>query len=242
MNTPQTTPLESAALSLVAKLENRRISRLPAIAERLTKYVIRRLENPKYGDPPAPFSATDKADALAAGIAACASAGFFESGEVSHELFRKIRNAIAGRDCLRMRCKSEVTSEDFQEIASQCTALAFASDATASDSLNDVRRLVSKEQTLKGREVMRCLRAAKANDKSRKREASFKSNRDFFLLTLANMTGKGKAREIGAGAFDTRKSRFLDYLASGSAAIRAKREIPLKLGAEIMQALASRFL
>ncbi len=199
-------------------------------ASRLVGFVIKRIELPRFGEP-FPLSHTDKADATQAGILAVHESGFFRHGFAGIAVIRAIRNAIQGRQCLRLRCKSELISDKIEELAD--AAGFITEEETVSNRLR-------KSQVESSREIMRTLRAARDCDTSRKAAASFKSQRGMFLLTLGILTGK-TPREISTGAFDTRKSRILDYLAIGAESLRANRK-PANLGAEIMQALEIRGL
>ncbi len=199
------------------------------VADRLIQSVIRRIEFPKYGDA-FPLSATDKADAQAAGFKACVETGFFEHGFATVNVFKGIRNAIQSRDCLRLRCHWEyATGNDYLE-----KSLGMVATDTFEPRLTPYQRGAAKE-------VMRTLRAAMACDESRKAVSAFKSQRDFFLIVLGCITEK-TPRGMNSGTFDTRKSRFLDYLAKGTKHLRTTRQAPPDLAGEIMQALADRAL
>jgi hypothetical protein len=201
------------------------------VAERLIKSVIRRVEFPKYGDP-FPLSPTDKMDAEAAGFAACVESGFFEHGFATPAIFKAIRNAINSRACLRLRCTWEYGTDDAAGVAAK---VGFCTE------FEEFEKRLSASQRDMAKEIMRTLRAAFSCDESRKAVSAFRSQRDFFLIVLGHLTER-TGRAMTSGTFDTRKSRFMDYLAKGAQALRANRQAPPSLAAEIMQALSDRAL
>ncbi len=199
-----------------------------AVAERLTKAAIRRIEFPKRGEPFF-LSLADRDDALAAGMMACVEAGFFEHGRVSHTLHRTIRNAIRGRHCLRQQCQREQLADDLETVAA---AVGFVTE----DEL--VTRRLSAAQRDAARQVLADLRRARDLDTSRKRESNFRSHRGFFLEVLAHLTGRsGRIRTPNAAC--QRSRRFADYIGT---AWRDARANPISAGVpgEILRALESR--
>ena len=199
-------------------------------AERVIRAVVKRIEWPRYGAPLS-LSATDKTDALGAGMLACVQAGFFHHGFMTLHVIRSIRNAIQGPACLRLRRNWESLTADPAQVAAEAGFL--TEDETVSRTLTQGQRDVAKE-------IMRTLRAARLRDKGRKSAANFASQRGFFFIILGEITER-TPRSMAGDAFRQRTRRFLDYLASGAEALRATRRPP-NLAAEIMTALAARAL
>lgn len=199
-------------------------------AERVIRAVIKRIEWPRHGAP-VTLSATDKADAMGAGMLACVQANFFHHGMMGLRVIRAIRNAIQGPECLRMRRTWEGLTDSPADVAAQ---VGFMTE------FEDTRRTLAQGQRDMAREIMRTLRAARGADKSRKADASFRSQRGFFLTVLGELTGKG-ARAMTPEAFRQRAKRFLDYLSDGAAALRSHRTPP-RLDLEILRALELRAL
>jgi len=199
-------------------------------ATRLVDFVIRRIEFPKYGEP-FKLSATDKDDARAAGISACVQSGFFEHGLATAKVIKDIRNAINGRACLRLRATWEYGTDDAATVAAK---VGFSTE------YEEIGHRLTPAQRDMAKEIMRTLRATLAADPGRKAQAAFRGNRDFFLLVLGHLTGR-TGRVMQSCTFDTRKSRFLDYLAKGAKLLRANRKPP-NLAGEILASLAARAL
>jgi hypothetical protein len=199
-------------------------------AERVISAVIRRIEWPRHGSP-VTLSATDKADAMAAGMLACVQARFFDHGIMGIRILRAIRNAIQGPECLRMRRTWEGLTDSPADVAAQ---VGFITE------FEETRRTLAQGQRDMAREIMRTLRAAFTADGGRQRIGNFRSQRGFFLTVLGELTGKG-ARAMTPEAFRQRARRFLDYLSDGAEALRAKRTPP-RLDLEILRALELRAL
>lgn len=226
------------AEKLARLLDSHEVKALPAVpmaerletVEKITAYLMKRLEFPKYGTTVI-LSHADKDDCKGAGMLAAVQCGFFEHGN-PQPLFKDIRNAINGRTCLRLQF-SEVKAASVDKDTMAAAEMGLATEH------EEFSSKLSKNQIAATREILRTLRAAKACDPSRKAGSAFKSHREFLFLTLSHITGK-MARSITPENYDTRKSRFLDYLAKGAVQLRAERQ-PVNLGAEIMQALSDRF-
>ena len=197
-------------------------------AEKITRYVIRRIEFPRHGEP-FPLSPTDRNDALQAGLTACVESGFFRHGIASLKVLKSIRNSIQGKACLRMRCMREKPCDDMETLADE---IGFA----PSEEIFTSR--LRKSQVDMTREVFRVLRASRDADKTRKKPAKFKFHRDFFLLVLGFLTGKNP-RVCTPNTFDKRAERFKTYLARGADFLRQTRK-PANLAKEIMLALEMR--
>lgn len=211
-------------------------------AERVIRAVIKRIEWPRHGAP-VTLSATDKADAMGAGMLACVRANFFHHGIMSLAIVKAIRNAIQGPECLRLRRKWEIAAENPAEVAAQ---VGFATEFEPIGERLDpsgrwvaTRRLSSAQKSM-AKEIIRTLRAAHEADQSRQKAGNFKSQRAFFLTVLGELTGRG-ARAMSPQAFIDRRRRFLQYLADGAEALRAKRTPP-RLDLEILRALEIRAL
>lgn len=173
-------------------------------------------------------------DASQAARLALVESGFFTHGFLTLPVFRAIRNHIQGRDCFRLRCKWEDSTDQIAMVAAEAGFMTEVESPT---------RNLTRDQIKIAREIMRTLRASRESDKSRKAEAAFRSHREFFLFVFSRLTRREESRSMNPGTFDTRKSRFLDYLAKGAIHLReTKQPLPRNLGEEIMQALASRFL
>lgn len=202
------------------------------VAERVAAHLIKRVELPKYGEPVA-LTKTDRDEARSAVMLALTSGGFFEHGHLTPRLFRDARNAINARDCLRLQRGRgrEILSDD---IAATAAAAGWTTEC------EEITPQLTADQRDTARVICRTLRAARDADTSRKASARYRSNREFFLLTLGILTER-TPRALARGAFDTRKSRFLDYLAEGARALRVE---PVKHDAarEILRALESRAL
>lgn len=225
---------ESEAVSLVKRLESRRIDRLTRDALRVTRYVIKRLEFPKYGDP-VTISATDRMDCEAAGMAAITESGFFDHGNgiITEEHFKAVRNAIAGKAGLRLRCRWEIQEDDGNSLLSMAERFSLSA-------YQGKRKNPSRNNTKSARAIMRVLRAAQTADKGRKSLCNFKSQRDFFLSCLAISNGNG-SRAMSPDTFRKRKERFLDYLAQGAQELK-KPSLSPEVSNSIISALASRAL
>jgi len=235
MNTSSiATPGERDALAIIRLAETRRANRLREHALRIIRRVIYTIEYPRYSDiDPITLSLTDKREAEGAGMLALAEIGFFGPGKhvVKKADFRAVRNAINGRDCLRLRCKREVMETETQSLLScaERVSLSAYTSARANPSRNNAKN---------ARAVMRILRAAHGADESRKRDASFRSQREFFLSLVKHAAGKGE-RSLAPEAFRKRQERFLDYLRAGAQALMARPLAPSDADS-ITRALASR--
>lgn len=184
-----------------------------AVAERLCRHRIRRIEFPKDGDP-VTLSETDKVDAMAAGMLACVQFGFFETGKTEGinakgkavYLRKAIRSAMEGKACLRRDCFREysATPLDLEKTAKQ---VGFVTQDRFHGAL-------TLEQRDAAREIMKDLRAARSIDGSRKSAQAFRSHRKFFLETLGILTGTTSRARSGK-AFSESARRFQDYLATG---------------------------
>ena len=207
------------------------------VAEKLVGFVLRRIQFPRHGEPFF-LSPTDKADSTQAGLLACVESGFFRHGIAGLPVIRAIRNAVQGRDCLRMRCQRESGTADIAQVAAE---------VGHSTEFETYGPRLTRPQVEISREMMRVLRASHACDTGKKRKASFSIQRDFFLLIMDSLTGKthhadssGKlSRVCNPMAFAKRKAVFTAYLARGDDSLRATRK-PANLGAEIMAAIALR--
>lgn len=207
------------------------------VAEKVIRHTLRKIEARSNVKISGESAKTESArfsgkDARAAAMLALTETGFFHHGRMSLSTFREIRNQIQGKACFRLRCKWEESSDDITQAAASA---GFMTE------FEEVSHRLTLAQKSMAREIMRTLRASLACDQSRKAAASFKSQRDFFLLVLGCLTGRA-SRAMSAGSFDVRKSRFLDYLAKGAEHLRATRQPAPTLADEIMSALAGRAL
>ncbi len=216
---------------IAARAKNAKGTAVPVVlrhetAERVISAVLKRIEWPRHGSP-VTLSATDKADAKAAGMLACVQARFFEHGIMSLRVVKSIRNAIQGPDCLRLRRTWETLVESPADVAAE---VGFATQDVVSPRLTPLQRGMAKE-------VMRALRAAASADPSRKALASFQSQRGFFLMVLGDITGRG-GRGISPVTFRQRAKRFLEYLADGARALRKSDARQPDVAKDILEALA----
>ena len=199
-----------------------------AVAEKLVGFILKRIQNPKNGEPFF-LSPTDKDDATQAGFFACVESGFFESGNVTRGTFKAIRNAMQARDCLRLRCQREIATPDIETV----------SDAAGNTTEFRTFSKLTKAQVRISREMFRVLNGAKRDDKTRKSAANYKTNSRFFLYLLTDMTKKTNfkgLRVVCASSLRSRMKRFIAYLEKGHLALSASGK-PANLGEEIMQAL-----
>lgn len=197
-------------------------------AERVISAVIKRIEWPRHGAPVS-LSATDKADAMGAGMLACAQSNFFHHGIMSLRIVKGIRNAIQGPDCLRLRRKWETHLESVTELS------ALAGFATEYE---DFKRRLTPSQKDMAKEIMTTLRAAFQADTGRKRVSNFRNQRGFFFVVLGELTGK-TGRLMSQGAFREASRTFLDYLADGAKALRSRPFHGRDVAKEITAALQS---
>lgn len=211
------------------------------VAERIIATVLRKIRFPRKGEPVF-ISETDEADATAAGFLALTEAGFFTDGKFSRDLYKAVRNAISGPECLRLRRNWEPTvsamGEDFQRVMAKAeSASRVIGFAAGSDSWNTRLRESHRDMA---REIMRTLRAARESDQSRKRECNFQSHRGFFFILIGELNHSSKyGRELDQQAFRQRAKRFLDYLADGAKTLRAKPFHGRDVAKEITAALQS---
>jgi hypothetical protein len=199
-----------------------------AAAEKLVGFILKRIQNPKHGETFF-LSQTDKDEATQAGFCACVESGFFAGGKVTSGTFKAIRNAMQGRDCLRMRCAREIATPD----------IALVSDAAGIVTETRTFSKLAKKQVAIAREVFRVMRKALAIDKSKKALARYKSNSRFFVYSLCGMTHKHNykgVKTVCAASKRSRITRFISYLQAGNGALLK----PANLGEEIMQALRDR--
>jgi hypothetical protein len=209
-------------------IRNEETGRMEA-ANRMISLIIRRIEFPKKGFQFV-FSPTDREDARAAGMLACVEFGFFDHGNGGIALLKKIRSAIQGRDCLRLRCTWETGTATPEKVAE---SVGFVT----SEEIVGAR--LKPRQVKRARAIMQTLRHALASDGSRKARQNFRSNRDFFLITLSLLTGKSP-RSMSANNFSKRKTIFLDYLEKGEKS--APRPPEKSLVDEIRIALETAFM
>lgn len=204
-----------------------------ATAERLCKHRIRRIEFPKYGEP-FPLSETDKADCLAAGMMACVEANFFEHGFVTEKLRKDIRNAMESRDCLRRNCRWETALDDPEKAAE---AAGFLCDFEA------VSPRLTIQQRDAARAIMADLRLARDISDSRKKQAAFITQRDFFLETLGQLTTR-TPRSRTAKNFSHRAALFIKYLKSAwqESARRRPAETRARIPGDILACLEASFM
>jgi hypothetical protein len=201
-------------------------------ANRMISLVIRRIEFPKKGFQFV-FSPTDRDDARAAGMLACVEFGFFDHGKAGIDLLRKIRSAIQGPDCLRLRRTWEKSTATPEKVAEE-QGFSISYDMKS-------RICLKRAQIERLRRIMAILRCARDSDKSRKATANFKSNREFLLITLSLITEK-LPRSMSANNFSKRKTIFLDYLAKGETLLSQSKPIGKSLVDEIRMAMETAFL
>lgn len=198
-------------------------------AERIAAYLTKRVEFPKYGEP-RKLTKTDRDEARACVFLALVQGRFFEHGMISFRLLRACRNALNSAQGLRLQRRRETLSDD---IAATAAEAGFVTE------YEETGPRLTRDQRDTARVIMRTLRASREADASRKANQNFRSNREFFMLTLGILTGR-TPRAMSGGAFRTRKGRFLDYLAQGAAALRSAPIATNDAARDILRALESR--
>jgi hypothetical protein len=173
-------------------------------AEKLIAKVIRVIQSKGFT-----FSSFDLEDMKQAGKFALVEGGFFETGVINSDSFKDIRNAIGSRDCMRLQCKWETTSSEFETL----TEIGVFHEFEQCDKLN------SKTVSIM-RACMRTLRKAHSIDDSRRASANFTANKKFFLACVKESTGKSNGNKLKKSTFSMRKKTFIAYLASGAKALQ----------------------
>lgn len=196
---------------------------LIATANACIKKVIRTLQANGFK-----FSSFDLADMMQAGQLGLIKGGYYESGVVTRDTFRAISREIESRNCMRLNCRWEHTTGEFNllEEIGACHEYQRGELDKLDESTRDAMRV-----------CFGTLRASMAASGSRKKLAEFHGHRNFLIACISAATGKGNVPPINPATFRKRKSRFLTYLQCGAKELSGTLDKGQALAREILRNL-----